>query len=164
MASNVQVVGLVKPGRAAESARSTSLARLVDEGAVYVPQVLTGAQFATLRALLNRTLADDVDSATLAASLEGALAKEDCRSYGFSARPAPSLRMRAFDYKLGLDELDSIARTRAGFAFSDLTTEIQDAMLDLIASRDLTTRKLDLALWLSDLPRHAEAHADRTWT
>jgi hypothetical protein len=45
----------------------------------------------------------------------------------------------------------AIARTRTGYAFAELPTEIQDAILGLIATRDLTTRKLDLALWLEDL-------------
>ena len=58
---------------------------------------------------------------------------------------------------LGLDELDTIARTRTGYAFAELPDEIQDAILGLIATRDLTTRKLDLALWLEDL--HATAVA-----
>ena len=42
-------------------------------------------------------------------------------------------RLLAFDYRLGLDELDTMARNLTVFAFADLTPEIQDAMLDLIA-------------------------------
>jgi hypothetical protein len=43
------------------------------------------------------------------------------------------------------------------YAFAELPTEIQDAVLSLIATRDLTTRKLDLALWLEALHTTAAA-------
>jgi Gluconate 2-dehydrogenase subunit 3 len=122
--------------------RLTRLQRLVDEGAVYVPQFLNLTQFATLRALFRRILPHQSHPAHLATVLDTALATGP----GHPIHPAP-----AFDYQLGLDEIDSIAHTRTGFAFADLTAEIQDAILSLIATRDLTTRRLDLSRWLSDL-------------
>jgi hypothetical protein len=60
----------------------------------------------------------------------------------------------AFDYRLALDELESICRTRAGYAFTELPPELQEAVLNLIASRDLSAHRIDLALWLEVLRRN----------
>jgi hypothetical protein len=120
------------------------LRQLVDDGAVYVPQVLNGSQFATLRALLHRL--HPRMGHHLAAHLDAELArthKDDPQRI--------TLPLVAFDYQLGLDEIDSMARTRTGFAFVDLTPELQDALLGLIATSDLTTRRLDLSRWVSQL-------------
>ncbi len=57
----------------------------------------------------------------------------------------------AVNYSLGLDELDTIARTRTSYAFAELPDEIQDAILGLIRTGDLTSRELDLAGWLDQL-------------
>jgi hypothetical protein len=116
-----------------ESPSSLRLQQLIDTGTLYVAQNLSPSQFATLQALASRVLRPN--SKNLAADLDAALA----------------------DYRLGLDELDIIARTRTGYAFAELPPEIQDAILSLIATRDLTTRKLDLALWLEDLHTNAAA-------
>lgn len=61
---------------------------------------------------------------------------------------SPSTAMK---HRLALNELDLLCRTRAGYAFIDLTPELQEAVLSLIASRDLTTPEIDLAVWLEDL-------------
>jgi hypothetical protein len=135
-----------------EPIQNTRLQRLVDEGAVYVPQALNPSQFATLHALLDRLVTRNVNSAHLAARLDAALANGTADSLSFTA---PSLL--AFDYQLGLDELDTMSRTLTCFPFAELTPEIQDAMLGLVAAKDLTTRKLDLSLWLGDLHSNTTA-------
>ena len=57
----------------------------------------------------------------------------------------------AVNYPLGLDELDTIARTRTSYGFAELPDEIQDAILGLITTGDLTSGELDLAVWLEQL-------------
>ena len=151
MSINLEPVKLGNAEQYIEPLQSTSLQRLVDEGAVYVPQALNSSQFATLHALLDRVLLHDVNTAHLAARLDAALANGTADSLCFTAP-----HFHAFDYHLGLDEDDILARLRTGFAFAELTPEIQDAMLGLVASKDLTSRKLDLALWIDDL-RHNTA-------
>jgi len=54
-------------------------------------------------------------------------------------------------HRLALNELDLLCRIRAGYAFTELTPELQEAVLSLIASRHLTTPEIDLAFWLEDL-------------
>jgi hypothetical protein len=117
---------------------------------MYVAQNLSQSQFATLQAVASLVL--QPNSKNLAAHLDAALASSASQTQPFT-RPLPV----AFDYQLGLDELDTIARTHTGYPFAELSTEIQDAILNLIATHDLTTRKLDLALWLEEL--HATAVA-----
>jgi hypothetical protein len=85
----------------------------------------------------------------LAAQLDSALVSAN------DVRLTP--RPLAFDYTFALDELNALARLRTGYAFFDLTPEIQHAMLNLIATGDITTRRLDLSLWLNDLHRNASA-------
>jgi hypothetical protein len=136
--------------RTGEPAPSIRLQQLIDNGTVYVAQNLTSTQFATLQAIAPFLLRPD--SKHLAAHLDSTLETSTRRTLS-SATPTPLI----FDYQLGLDELDTIARTRTGYSFAELPTEIQDAILGLIASRDLTTRKLDLALWLEDLHTNAAA-------
>jgi hypothetical protein len=133
-----------------ESPSSLRLQQLIDTGTLYVAQNLSPLQFATLQAIGARVLRPS--SKNLAASLDAALAASANDGLPF-ATPAPL----AFGYQLGLDELDIIARTRTGYAFAELPPEIQDAILDLIATRHLTTRRLDLALWLEDLHTNAAA-------
>jgi hypothetical protein len=132
-----------------EPTPSLRLQQLIDNGTVYVAQNLSSSQFATLQAIASRVFKRH-NPKHLAAHLDAAF-----NTSGASPFTPPPL---AFDYQLGLDELDTIARTRTGYAFAELPTEIQDAILSLIATRDLTTRKLDLALWLEDL--HTNAAAD----
>jgi hypothetical protein len=127
-----------------EPAPGLRLQQLIDNGTVYVAQNLSPSQFATLQAIAALRLRHN--SKHLAAHLDAALASTTSATPPFTAPPP-----LAFDYQLGLDELDTIARTRTGYAFAELPIEIQDAILNLIATRDLTTRKLDLALWLEDL-------------
>ena len=127
-----------------ETPSNLRLQQLIDTGTLYVAQNLSSAQFATLQAIAARVLHPSAKH--LAAMLDAALATGATKTFPFSATPLP-----AVDYHLGLDELDTIARTRTGFPFAELPAEIQDAILSLIASRHLTTQKLDLALWLEDL-------------
>jgi hypothetical protein len=138
------------PRYTTEPAPSLRLQQLIDNGTVYVAQNLNASQFATLQAITALLLRNN--SKHLAAHLDAALAST--ASYTPPFTPPPPL---VVDYQLGLDELDTLARTRTGYAFAELPTEIQDAILGLIATRDLTTRKLDLALWLESL--HATAAA-----
>jgi gluconate 2-dehydrogenase subunit 3-like protein len=138
------------PRYTTEPTPSLRLQQLIDNGAVYVAQNLNASQFATLQAIAALILRRN--SKHLAAHLDAALATTT--SYTPLFTPPPPL---VVDYQLGLDELDTIAHTRTGYAFAELPTEIQDAILGLIATRDLTTRKLDLALWLESL--HATAAA-----
>jgi hypothetical protein len=140
----------ISPHRTPEPASSLRLQQLIDNGAVYVAQNLSPAQFATLQAIAAIVLLPQ--SKRLAANVDAALTSSARETLPFA--PPPPL---AVDYQLGLDELDTIARTRTGFAFADLPTEIQDAILGLVATRDLTTRKLDLALWLEELHSTAAA-------
>ena len=136
--------------RTTEPGPSLRLQQLIDNGAVYVAQNLSQAQFATLQAIAALVLCPR--SKRLAAQVDAALSAS--AGEALPSLPPPPI---AFDYQLGLDELDTIARTRTGYSFAELPVEIQDAILDLIASGDLTTRKLDLALWLEDLHTTAAA-------
>jgi len=139
----------VPPYRTAEPSPSLRLQHLIDAGTVYVAQNLNSSQFATLQAIASRIF-HRRNPKHLAAHLDATLAISSCHV------PQPASQQPvAFDYQVGLDELDTIARTRTGYAFADLSPEIQEAILSLVASRDLTTRKLDLALWLESL--HASA-------
>lgn len=130
-----------------EPAPSIRLQQLIDNGAVYVAQSLSPSQFATLHAIATLLLRSNAKY--LAAHIDATLANSSSEAFN-----PPSL---AFDYQLGLNELDFLTRTRTGYAFVELSPDLQDAILNLIASRDLTTRKLDLARWLEDL--HANAAA-----
>jgi hypothetical protein len=150
VAISAEHLNVIPPYRTTEPAPSTSLQQLIDNGTVYVAQNLSPAQFATLQAIAALVLRPR--SKPLAARIDAAL--NTSASAALPLAPPPPI---AFDYQLGLDELDTIARTRTGYAFAELPTEIQDAILDLIATRDLTTRKLDLALWLEDLHTTAAA-------
>jgi hypothetical protein len=152
VAYNLEPVSVGNVKQYIEPTQDTRLQRLIDDGAVYVPQALNPSQFATLHALLDRILAQGVNSAQLASRLDTALANGAADSLCFSAP-----RLLAVDYQLGLDELDTMSRKLTVFAFADLTPEIQDVMLDLIAARDLTARKLDLSLWLDDLHSNTAA-------
>ncbi|MEI9978993.1 MAG: hypothetical protein WDN23_08310 [Edaphobacter sp.] len=133
MATSAEHPPTTPPCRISEPLPGTRLQQLIDNGTLYVAQDLTSPQFATLQAIA-------------------------CRIFG-PRHPehlptrveSPFAPVADIDYKLGLDELDTISRTRSGYAFAELPDEIQDAILGLITSRDLTSRKLDLALWLEQL-------------
>jgi Gluconate 2-dehydrogenase subunit 3 len=151
VAISAEHLTVIPPYRTTEpAAPSLRLQQLIDNGAVYVAQNLSPAQFATLQAIAAILLRPK--SKPLAARIDAALNTSVTEALPLA--PPPPI---AFDYQLGLDELDTIARTRTGYAFAELPTEIQDAILDLIATRDLTTRKLDLALWLEALHTTAAA-------
>lgn len=152
MAIGAEHQNFIHPRHITDPAPNTRLQQLIDSGTVYVAQNLSYSQFATLQAIAARVFKRR-NSKHLAARLDAALVTTASATPPF----APPLPL-AVDYQLGLDELDIIARTRTGYPFAELPTEIQDAILGLIATRDLTTRKLDLALWLEDL--HHAAAAD----
>jgi hypothetical protein len=150
VAITVQYSNVIPPYRIVEPDPNLRLKQLIDNGAVYVAQNLSHSQFATLQAIAALVLRPI--SKRLAARIDAALTTS--ASEALPSAPTPPL---AFDYQLGLDELDTIARTRTGYAFAELPAELQDAILGLIATRDLTTRKLDLALWLEELHSNAAA-------
>jgi hypothetical protein len=137
-----------------EPQQRTRLQQLIDDGAIYVAQNLSSSQFTTLQAIASRIFKRR--NSQHLANLDTALATS-AREVLPSMPPAPL----SVDYQLGLDELDTIARTRTGYAFAELPTEIQDAILDLIATRYLTTRKLDLALWLEEFRSKVAATLSR---
>jgi hypothetical protein len=143
-----QYQNFAPPHSVTESAPSTRLQQLIDNGAVYVAQNLSTAQFATLQAIAALVLRPQAKS--LAAHIDAALATSTSKNLAF----APT---SALDYQLGLDELDTLTRIRTGYAFAELPPELQDVILNLIASRDLSARKLDLARWLEDLHINAAA-------
>jgi hypothetical protein len=128
------------------------LKRLIDSGTLYIPQNLNPTQFATLQAIT--LLLSHSGSRYVASRLDASLATS--AGDAPSDAPAPPI---TFDYRLGLDEIETITRTRTGYSFTELPAELQDAILSLIATRDLTTRKLDLAHWLADLHTHTLALA-----
>jgi len=132
-----------------EPTPSLRLQQLIDTGTVYVAQNLSPSQFATLQAIASRILVRHTPK-DIAAHLDAALATGTSEAFPFAPQ-----RPLAFDYQVGLDELDTITRTRTGYAFAELPAEIQDAILGLITTRDLTSRKLDLAFWLEELHNNA---------
>jgi hypothetical protein len=134
--------------RTTEPTPSLRLQQLIDNGAVYVAQNLSPSQFATLQSIVALVLRPNAKN--LAADIDADLATGHSEVRRFAHPP-----LLAFDYRLGLDELDTLARTRTGYAFAELPSDIQCAILGLIATRDLTTRKLDLARWLEDLHSNA---------
>jgi hypothetical protein len=153
-------IGVLQPNsiptyRTTEPSSSLRLQQLIDTGTVYVAQNLSPTQFATLQAIAALILRPSAKN--FAAHIDATLSTASPVSITSPARTFSQRRPLAFDWQLGLNELDIIARTHTGYPFADLPTEIQDALLGLIASRDLTTRKLDLALWLEDLHTNAAA-------
>jgi hypothetical protein len=150
VALSAEQLNTIQSQPSTESPTSPRLQQLIDNGTVYVARNLTSTQFATLQAIAPHLRRPGAKN--LAARLDTALV--NTARTAVSIAPPPPL---AFDYQLGLDELDILVRTRTGYPFADLHPELQEAILGLIASRDLTSRKLDLALWLQDLRRTASA-------
>jgi hypothetical protein len=148
VATKIDSTKFGSPARLVGPTESTRLQLLIDNGSIYVPHALTSPQFITLHALIHRISPHAPNPSHLAANIDATLAN------GNSLSPTAP-RFVTSDYQLGLDELDTLARTRTGFAFADLTPELQDAMISLVSTRDLTTRKLDLSLWLDNLHAHA---------
>ena len=132
--------------RPIEPSPTVWLKRLIDNGTLYVPQNLNPSQFAILQAIT--ILFSRPGSNYVASRLDAALTTSASEGSPYNSHPI------AFDYRLGLDELETITRTRTGYGFTELPTELQEAILSLISTRDLTTRKVDLARWLEDLQVH----------
>lgn len=145
MAISAEYMKLSQSVRVSEPPRNTFLQRLVDEGAIYVPQAMSVPQFATLYAVLKRLTSRQnpgVDSTTsFVEAIDASLVDANT-----TARQTWSTALR-----LGLDELDTLARTRAGYAFAELTSELQDIVLDLIAVGALSAKAVNLASWLEEL-------------
>jgi hypothetical protein len=127
------------------------LKRLIDNGTLYVPQNLNPSQFAILQAIT--ILCSRPGCSYVASRLDAAMVTNSSEASSFASPPI------AFDYRLGLDELETITRTRTGYGFTDLHIELQEVILNLVSTRDLTSRKLDLAHWLEDLHNHTQALA-----
>ena len=117
----------------ADRPRGVRLQRLVDGGSLSVPRDLSATQWHTLKAVFAVLC---WPSASLEAGLRAVSAQASC------------LTQPAFEFRPGLDELEMVARTRAGYAFAELTDELQEAVLSLVFSGDLTARRIDLAVWL----------------
>ncbi len=140
-----------KPGQPnqANSGRNRPSGQTVDADARYVPHSLSEPQFTTLYALVKRMISRLHEAIAapshVATSLDASLVHR-------GPAPAPA---DAGVYPLGLDALDELARTTTGFSFAELTPELQDILLDMIASGELTAHNLDLAQWLDGLRSHA---------
>ena len=122
-----------------------NLQQLIDNGTLCIAQNLNPVQFATLQAIAGRILQPHHQKC-LAAHPDAAPHTTSGHAPAFR-HPLPV----SFDYQLGLDELDTISRTRTGYSFAELPDELQDAILSLISTGDLTTRRLDIAEWLESL-------------
>lgn len=148
MAISAEYLKLIRPDRT-KPVQDTCLERSADADARYVPHSLSVGQFTTLYAVVKRMISRLHEAIAapshVATGLDASLASE-----GTSSAPADA----AF-YPLGLDALDELARTRTGYSFAELSPELQDVVLDMIASRDLTADDLDLAEWLEGLKTHA---------
>ena len=154
MAITAQQLNHIPSYRSSEPSPRTRLQQLIETGAVYVAQNLSHSQFATLQAIAARIFKRH-NAKQLAASLDASLVPGLSQSRLSETRPTSS--PRAFDYQLGLDELDTLTRTRTGYAFAELPDDLQDAILGLVATGDLTVRKLDLARWLADFHNNTVA-------
>ncbi|GGA69813.1 hypothetical protein GCM10011507_21700 [Edaphobacter acidisoli] len=148
MAISAEYLKLSQPDRITPMQDSLS-GRTADADAQYVPHSMSVAQFTTLYAVVKRMISRLHEAIAapshVATGLDASLARE-----GNSSAPA-----NAETYPLGLDALDELARTRTGFSFAELSPELQDVVLDMIASGDLTAGGLDLAEWLKGLNSHA---------
>jgi hypothetical protein len=153
VATNAEPLNPIPARLIVSSGHRSWLQRLIDSGTLYVPQTLSPTQFATLDAIA-RLLLVQPTAKYLASRVDAALVSSIASSTA-NVPPLDPYPPITFDYQLGLDELDQISRIRTTYPFAELTVDLQEAILRLIATRDLTTRKLDLALWLEDLRRHA---------
>ena len=152
VAINTEQVPVAPSRRTSPPSPTIWLKRLIDSGTLYIPQNLNPTQFATLQAIT--LLLSHPFSQYVASRIDASLVTSISRF-----EPDAPLPPVTFDYRLGLDELETITRTRTGYSFTELHTDLQDAILGLIASRDLTSRKLDMASWLEDLQTHTLALA-----
>ncbi|WP_433966944.1 gluconate 2-dehydrogenase subunit 3 family protein [Tunturiibacter gelidiferens] len=152
VAINTEQVTVAPSRRITAPSPTIWLKRLIDSGTLYIPQNLNPTQFATLQAIT--LLLSHPFSQYTASRIDASMVTSISRF-----EPDAPLPPVTFDYRLGLDELETITRTRTGYSFTELHTDLQDAILSLVASRDLTSRKLDLACWLEDLQTHTLALA-----
>ena len=144
MAISAEHPPMTPPCRSPEPPPGARLQQLIDSGALYIARNLTAPQFATLQAIASRIIGPRQPE-----HFAGSLGSTPVHGISISSHaPAASPN---FEFRLGLDELDIITRTRTGYAFAELPDEIQDAILGLVTSLDLTSRKLDLATWLEQL-------------
>jgi Gluconate 2-dehydrogenase subunit 3 len=130
------------PCRTTDVPAGIRLQEFIDNGALYGAPGMTVSQLATLRAIAGRIVGSR-ESDYPGASVNPTIAR--------GAGEFRSVDPTAVNYSLGLDELDTIARTRTSYAFAELPDEIQDAILGLIRTGDLTSRELDLAGWVDQL-------------
>ena len=143
MAISAEHSPMTPPCRSPEPPPGSRLQQLIGSGALYIAKNLTAPQFATLQAIASQIIGPRQPD-----HFAGSLGSTPVRRISITPLPAASPN---FDFRLGLDELDTIARTRTGYAFAELPDEIQDAILGLVTTRDLTSRKLDLTTWLEQL-------------
>ena len=148
MAIRAEFLKLSQPDRTKPTQESVS-GSTADADAQYFPHSLSLGQFATLYAVVKRMISRLHEAIAapshVATGLDASLARE-------GTEPAPA---DAAVYPVGLDALEEMARTRTGFSFAELSPELQDVLLDMIASHDLTTGEVDLAEWLDGLKSHA---------
>lgn len=149
MAIRAEYWKLPRPDRA-EANQSKALAQDArDADARYVPHALSEPQFTTLYAIIKRMISRLHEAIAAPSHVATGL---DASLVSRGATPAPA---DASAYPLGLDALDDLSRANTGYAFAELTPELQDILLDMVASGDLTVRDLDLARWLDGLRSHA---------
>lgn len=154
MAISAEYWKLGQPERA-NAGRNAALEQVEDADARYIPHALSEPQFTTLYAVVKRMISRLHEAIAAPSHVATGL---DASLVSQGAVPAPA---NARAYPLGLDALDELARTRTGYSFAELTPELQDILLDMIASGDLTADELDLAEWLDGLKSHAAAETSR---
>lgn len=148
MAISAEYLKLIQPDRI-KPAQDALSGQTADADAQYFPHSLSVGQFTTLYAVVKRMISRLHEAIAapshVATGLDASLASE-------GSHPAPA---DAEVYPLGLDALDELARTRTGFSFAELSPELQDVLMDMIASGDLASGEVDLAEWLEGLKSHA---------
>ena len=152
MAISAEYWKLSQPDRA-NSRRDQGFEQVEDTDARYVPHALSEPQFTTLYAVVKCMISRLHEAIAAPSHVATGL---DASLVGRGAAPA-----NAKAYSLGLDALDELARTNTGYSFAELTPELQDILLDMIAAGDLTAADLNLAEWLDNLKVHAAAETTR---
>lgn len=127
----------------ANSIRSKAFEQVEDADARYVPHALSEGQFTTLYAVVKRMISRLHEAIAAPSHVATGL---DASLVSRGTAPAD-----AKAYPLGLDALDELARTNTGYSFAELTPELQDILLDMIAEGDLTAGDINLAAWLDGL-------------
>lgn len=129
--------------------KQDSLSGPADADAQYFPHSLSVGQFATLYAVVKRMISRLHEAIAAPSHVATGL---DASLASVGTIPAPA---DADAYPVGLDALEELARTRTGYSFAELSPELQDVVLDMIASGDLSAGEVDLAEWLEGLKSHA---------